>query len=181
MADKRAEAKGRVVVNLGCGNRKQPGQIGLDRYRATQADLLAEFAEGLPFASSSVDVIVAEHLLEHVPDLVRLMEEIYRVLVPGGVLRVEVPYFTHPDAFRDPTHVRFFTFGSLDYFVEGMKPASYTAICFNYRSRELGFGKGLRASVGKVLSRLSPRNYEKYWARTFPARVLRTEMEKTEH
>ncbi len=178
MTEKLVEQKDAIVVNLGCGNAKEPGQIGLDRYRSTQADLLAELAEGLPLADSSVDAVVAEHLLEHVPDLVRLMEEIHRVLVPGGVLSVEVPYFAHPDAFRDPTHVRFFTFGSLDYFVDGMKPASYTDVRFNYMSRELGFGKGFRAGAGRVLARLNPHGYEKYWARSFPARVLRAELEK---
>ncbi|MBW7996075.1 MAG: methyltransferase domain-containing protein [Candidatus Glassbacteria bacterium] len=165
-----------VVVNLGCGNRKLPGQIGLDRYPAAMADLLAELSEGLPLASGSVDEIVAEHVMEHVPDLVRLMEEIHRVLAPGGLLRVEVPYFAHPDAFRDPTHVRFFTWGSLDYFIDGMKPADYTGVKFIYRRRKLGFGNGLRAVAGRLISGLSVRRYEKYWARIFPARVLCAEL-----
>jgi len=166
-----------VVINLGCGRRKAEGEIGVDRYRGSRADVIAELAEGLPFANGSADVVVAEHLLEHVPDLVALMEEIHRVLAPGGCLRIEVPYFSHPDAFRDPTHLRFFTWESLDYFVEGRKPAEYTGVNFRYRRRELVFGGGLGGVVGRVLFALSPRRYEKYHARAFPARVIRVEME----
>ena len=166
----------KMVVNIGCGSRKYPGQIGLDRYPASAADLLADLSRGLPFADGSVDEIVAEHVLEHVPDLVALMEEIHRVLAPGGVLRLEVPYFAHPDAFRDPTHVRFFTWESMNYFVDGMKPAAYTGVNFKYRHRELGFGDGLNAVFGRMLAGLSIRRYEKYRARSFPARVLRIEL-----
>jgi SAM-dependent methyltransferase len=165
-----------VVVNLGCGGRKKPGQIGIDRYRDSHADIIAELAEGIPLADGSADEVVAEHVLEHVPDLVRLMEEIHRVLVPGGVLRLEVPYFAHPDAFRDPTHVRFFTWGSLDYFVVGMKPAVYSGVSYEYDGKELGFGGGLRSAAGRLIARLSIRRYEKYWARSFPARVLRASL-----
>ncbi|HLA41129.1 MAG TPA: class I SAM-dependent methyltransferase [Candidatus Glassbacteria bacterium] len=166
-----------VVVNLGCGSKKAAGEYGVDRYRGSRADVIAELAEGLPFADHSVDVVVAEHLLEHVPDLVALMEEIHRVLAPGGCLRIEVPYFSHPDAFRDPTHARFFTWESLDYFVEGHKPAEYTGVNFLYRRRALEFGGGLRGAAGRFLFALSPRRYEKYYAFGFPARVLRVELE----
>ena len=173
MKGENSNRENRVVINIGCGSRKGPGHIGLDRYRDSAADVLAELNRGLPFATGSVDEIVAEHVLEHVPDLVALMEEIYRVLAPGGLLRLEVPYFAHPDAWRDPTHVRFFTWESMDYFIDEMKPAVYTGVNFNYRHKELGFGDGLNSAIGKVLARLSIRRYEKYWSKSFPARVLR--------
>lgn len=166
-----------LVINLGCGQRKAPGQIGVDRYPGSAADVLADLDCPLPFAGSSVDRVLLEHVLEHVADPVRLIEEVHRILRPGGLLEVEVPYFAHPDSFRDPTHRRFFTWGSLDYFVEGLKPAEYTPVCFRYVRRELGFSAGLRGWIGRLLFRLSPRRYEKYHARSFPARVLRTALE----
>jgi SAM-dependent methyltransferase len=169
-------AVNKIIVNIGCGSRKHPGEIGLDRYRASAADLLADLNRGLPFATGGVDEVVAEHVLEHVPDLVALMEEIHRVLAPGGVLKLEVPYFAHPDAYRDPTHVRFFTWESMDYFVDEMKPAAYTGVNFKYRRRDLGFGDGLNALIGRLRARASIRRYEKYWARSYPARVLRAEL-----
>ena len=165
-----------VILNLGCGSQKFPGVTGVDRYPSSSADVLAELTRSLPFANHSADRIVCSHLLEHVPDLVALMEEIHRVLVPGGTAWIEVPYFAHHDSFRDPTHRRFFTWESFDYFVRGKKPAEYTSVCFDYRSRKLVFSPGLQGLVGRLLFALSPRRYEKYYARSFPARVIQLEL-----
>jgi len=166
-----------VILNLGCGSRKRQEEIGVDRYPGSQADILADFSLSLPFADNSVAVVIADHVLEHVPDLVALIEEVHRVLISGGRFSVEVPYFAHPDSFRDPTHCRFFTWGSLDYFVAGLKPSEYTSISFDYRSRKLLFPPGLWGLVGRFLFRLSPRRYEKYHARRFPARAIKVELE----
>jgi len=166
-----------VILNLGCGKEKFTGVIGVDRYPGSGADVLADLNRSLPFADRSAERIVCSHLLEHVPDLVSLMEEIHRVLVSGGTLWIEVPYFAHRDAFRDPTHCRYFTWESFDYFIEGRKPAEYTAVCFSYRSRRLLFSPGLRGMVGRLLFAVSPRRYEKYHARSFPARAIQLELE----
>lgn len=168
---------GPVVINLGCGSRKAPGEIGVDCYSASAADVLSELSDGLPFADNSAERIICSHVLEHVPDLVRTMEEIHRVLVPGGRLLIESPYFAHPDAFRDPTHRRFFTWGSFDYFVQGIKPAEYTPVNFAYLGRKLVFSTGLRSAAGKLLCALSVRRYEKYYAHCFPARLIQLELE----
>lgn len=39
----------------------------------------------LDFADASFDVVICSQVYEHVPDPARMMEEIYRVLVPGGI------------------------------------------------------------------------------------------------
>jgi len=168
-----AELPEPVVLNLGCGGRKAAGQIGVDRYPGSAADILADLEQPLPFADNSADRVMLEHVFEHLENPVGLMVEIHRILAPGGVLEAEVPYFAHPDAFRDPTHRRYCTWGAFDYFVEGAKPAEYTPVCFRYLNRELLFAPGLCGWLGRLLFRLSPRRYEKYSARAFPARALR--------
>ncbi len=42
-------------------------------------------AMNLDFADASFDVVICSQVYEHVPDPARMMDEIYRVLVPGGV------------------------------------------------------------------------------------------------
>ena len=61
-------------------------------------DLLAEL-ERLPFADNSVDGIVCSYVLEHVSDAQICIGEMLRVLKPGGLLYVSVPFLfpTHPD------------------------------------------------------------------------------------
>jgi SAM-dependent methyltransferase len=165
-----------VVINLGCGGRKAPDQIGVDRYPGSAADILADLERPLPFADNSAGRVVLEHVFEHLENPVGLMQEIHRILAPDGILEAEVPYFAHPDAFRDPTHRRYCTWGTFDYFVVGAKPAEYTPVCFRYLSRELLFSPGPRGFLGRLLVGLSPRRYEKYSARSFPARALRVSL-----
>ena len=57
------------------------------------ADLAWNLLRPLPFPSASADAVFHEHVLEHFSfaDALRLLEECFRVLRPGGVLRVGVP------------------------------------------------------------------------------------------
>src|SRR5690606_17253128 len=82
----------------------------------------------IPFADSSLGSVSAFDYLEHVPRLfpdgaggtifpfVRLMDEIWRVLAPGGRLYALTPAYPHPEAFVDPTHVNIITGDSHRYF-----------------------------------------------------------------
>lgn len=53
----------------------------------------------LPVADASIDVIVADFVLEHIPDPVRFAREIDRVLKPGGYLCARTPHKYHYIAF----------------------------------------------------------------------------------
>lgn len=84
--------------------------------------------EPIPFADSSLGSVSAFDYLEHVPRLfpdgrggtrfpfVQLMDEIWRVLAPGGRLYALTPAYPHPEAFVDPTHVNIITDESHTYF-----------------------------------------------------------------
>lgn len=97
------------MLDLGCGNRKQLEQaIGVDCHRLPAVDVVARIERGLPFAAGALDHVYAVHFLEHVDDLLPVMNEIHRVLKPGGVLHVMVPSAAHVNALADPTHRRLF-------------------------------------------------------------------------
>lgn len=62
-----------------------PGMIDAAReYLGERADYVVGDAEQLPFADESFDVVLANHMLYHVPDRQRAYGEIRRVLMPGG-------------------------------------------------------------------------------------------------
>jgi SAM-dependent methyltransferase len=65
---------------------------------------------GLPFETGSIESIITHHALEHLsaPALIGLIDECYRVLVPGGVLRAIVPLFPSYSAVSDPDHKTYF-------------------------------------------------------------------------
>ena len=46
----------------------------------------------LPFEDNTYDFIICNHVLEHIPDDTKAMQEIYRVLAPGGSAILQVPY-----------------------------------------------------------------------------------------
>lgn len=74
-----------IKLNVGCG-----GNI-LQGWRNTDADM--DISKPLPYPDNSVEAILAEHVGEHLtaPQFFGFMEEAYRVLKRGCVLRVCVP------------------------------------------------------------------------------------------
>ena len=113
-------------LDLGCGLQpKNPFNAqevyGIDvrddaEAHIVKADLVIE---SIPFPDDSFDDVTAHDFLEHVPRLIYLpqrrnafvevMNEIHRVLKPGGVFMSFTPAFPHGPAFRDPTHVNIIT------------------------------------------------------------------------
>ena len=54
------------------------------------ADVKADIC-ALPFEDNSYDFILCNHVLEHIPNDLKAMEELYRVLKPGGTAILQVP------------------------------------------------------------------------------------------
>jgi len=84
--------KDKLIINLGSGpKRLRPDIINLDFLPLPNVDIIADINH-LPFASATVDAIVAELVLEHVPDPQATLAEIKRVLKPGGLIYLVTPF-----------------------------------------------------------------------------------------
>jgi len=105
--------------------------------------------DSLPFPDSSFDSVSAYDFLEHVPrtatinntgvfPFIHVMNEIYRVLKPGGMFHGLTPGYPRSEAFVDPTHVNFITKKTHTYFTSP-----------KYKARMYGF-KGKFKIVRKV-------------------------------
>jgi SAM-dependent methyltransferase len=100
----RTRVRGRIL-DLGCGTGGVLAHLGefgtalgLDpapeaaRYcKRRDVPMVVGSGLALPFADASFDAILAQDVIEHVPDDVALLREVQRVLRPGGVLLVTVP------------------------------------------------------------------------------------------
>lgn len=136
-----------IIINIGCGRRRMAGAIGIDHVALPTVDIVADIEHGLPFlADASVDIVIADSILEHVEHFAELMREIHRVLKPGGELRVKVPHFSNPYYYSDYTHRRFFGLYTFDYFVprerQRMKrivPDYYVDFRFEITQRQISF------------------------------------------
>jgi len=93
------------VLDVGCGINKYPGSIGIDCNPNTRADVIANLDHyPLPFADNSFREIRAIHVIEHVADVIRTMEEFHRLLAPEGRVIIVTPHYTDFSSFCDPTH-----------------------------------------------------------------------------
>jgi ubiquinone/menaquinone biosynthesis C-methylase UbiE len=102
--------KGSENLNLGSGGDIDSRFVNLDRTKGQGADMAWDLENTpLPFTDGRFKCVVASHILEHIHNYVELMNDLYRVMQPGGHLIVFVPYFTSTDAYGDPTHVRVFS------------------------------------------------------------------------
>jgi len=84
-----------MKLHLGSGKRHIPGWIHVDVIPGEHVDICHSIDRLPMIASDSVEVIYACHVLEHFlrTDVVAVLKEWHRVLIPGGVLRVPVPDF----------------------------------------------------------------------------------------
>lgn len=114
------------TLDLGCGSRpKNPFNadelFGVDVRDDLTGNIRAAdlVIEPIPFEDESFEFVTAFDFIEHIPPLIyapkrrnafiELMNEVYRVLKPGGLFLSLTPAYPHAVTFRDPTHVNFIT------------------------------------------------------------------------
>ena len=96
--------KNEIKIDLGCGNNKPDGYIGVDIVYYPCVDILWDCSKGLPFPDNFADEIRAFHFLEHLEDQDKIMWEIWRVLKPEGKFIFEIPSTKTEGAFACPDH-----------------------------------------------------------------------------
>ncbi len=80
------------ILNLGSGVKEiREDVINVDFFPFDNVDIVADIAD-LPFADQSIDAVICEFVLEHVPNSAKVVEETKRILRPGGVVYISVPF-----------------------------------------------------------------------------------------
>lgn len=111
------EAAGPRRLDIGCGaNPIGPEWIGIDAIPYPGVKIIGDAFDVLRAIEAGViDEIFTAHFLEHVEDLYGMVEEMTRVLKPGGKLTVRVPHWSNTSFWSDPTHKRTFGLWSFNY------------------------------------------------------------------
>lgn len=117
-------------LNIGAGGNRVSGWLNLDLEPAPGV-VFMDASERWPFADGSIDAIMCEHMIEHLPKEVglHLLREMRRTLRPGGWLRVVTPDLTWlASRILTPAAT---TDGEADYlnFINGFMKRSKTTWC----------------------------------------------------
>lgn len=99
-------------LNLGCGEKGLPSTsketwTNLDSVKFPGVDIVHDLRNPLPFGANEFDHILLDNVLEHIPkpSAIELINELDRVLVDGGTVKIIVPHWASQAQWQDPTHV----------------------------------------------------------------------------
>ena len=98
-----------MKLNLGAGSDILAGYVNHDLAKLPGIDVVHDLNQyPWPWPDASIEEVKAWDVIEHLDDFIKAIEEISRVLVPGGCCHVSVPYWNSWCVPADPTHKRGF-------------------------------------------------------------------------
>lgn len=116
IALKWAKDNGLLALDMGAYHRPTEGFKSCDIRQG--CDFQFDASGKWPFEDNSVGVIRAVDFMEHIPDKIHLINEMYRVLAHGGMLLSETPSTDGRGAFQDPTHCAYYNEHSFWYYTQ---------------------------------------------------------------
>jgi SAM-dependent methyltransferase len=167
-----------TILNLGAGRKRRSDAVNVDLVADTNPELVWDLnCRPWPLPSDHFREVLASDVIEHLEDIVSVMEEIHRICLPGAIVRITLPHFSCANAFRDPTHRHYFSWFSFHYFTGENQWEFYTGCRFRRLGTQLLFYPTL---INKLVWRLAnrfPETYERHWTWMFPAWFLSFDLE----
>lgn len=113
--------KSGIRLDIGCGANKNPGFVGIDMLELPGVDIVWDLEEfPWPLPDNSVLTATASHVLEHINPhkgvFLKFMDEVWRVMKPGGQFAFVVPHADSHGYAQDPTHVNMINETTCHYF-----------------------------------------------------------------
>lgn len=143
-----------------------------------------------PFTDDSFDYVLGEHILEHLDDTTKTMEEIYRICRSNAQVEITVPYFRSKWQAIDPTHKKQFMPWTIHNYTPGVKLGrrqfslyeQYThSHITNFKLTKFTWNKDIdQTNFQKLLIWISDKNlefYEDKLAPMFPLECMTWELE----
>lgn len=164
------------ILHIGAGRKKIKGAVTLDINPRLEPDVVWDLDQfPYPFADSRFDLVMCEHVIEHLDNVIRVMEELHRVTAPGGRVLVRVPHFSSLNFNTDPTHRHAFSSRSFDYMCIGTAYERYDYSTAKFRKLVGRMDMQPGTPFNKALMRLINRHlsfYEEHLAYIIPGQEL---------
>lgn len=173
---KLTEARASRVLDVGCGAAKRAAAIGIDIRPLPGVDVVHDLnSYPWPFSDNEFDRVLFTGSLECLDSVLQAMEEAHRVARPGGRVEIHTTHFASSNSYWDPLQKWHFSFYTFDYFLEDFTYPVYTSRKYRMIRKKFIFRR--KWGMGQILSKLSPRRYEKYYAQRYPPYRLFFELE----
>lgn len=120
-----------MIIDLGCGTNKEENAMGVDNVRLPEVDVVHDLMVlPYPFDDNSTEKIYLKHVIEHFEfeDIQKILNETHRILQVGGILEIRVPHTFCVAAWIDPTHRKWFAFGSAMFWDSTASKAYYQEV-----------------------------------------------------
>ena len=170
------------ILDIGCGNHKVKDAIGLDQVKIEGVDIVHDLNKiPYPFKDNSFDIVYANQVLEHLEmPLDKILGELCRICKPEGRIKILVPHALSVGAFSDPTHRKFFTYFTFDYFGSN-EQSYYSKVRARIIKRKFFYLTGRLSSkllrpLQWIINRM-PKIYSHFFAFIFPISTLYFELE----
>jgi len=155
-----------IILDVGCGRNKVKGAIGIDVNPQSDADIIHDLNKfPWPFRDNEFDLIICHDVLEHLDDVIKVMEEIWRISRDEALVKIQVPSASGFTLFSDPTHKQGFTSRTFDYFIEGCGAYRFRYSHAKFRLVDVRYKKRGANFLDEVLIFLSNKFKDTYEAR----------------
>lgn len=107
-----------MKLDIACGQNTRQGFKGVDIAPGKGVDFVWDLDKfpWEPFKDNSVEEVHCSHYLEHTTDIMKFMDEIWRICEDGAKVTFISPYYTSMRAWQDPTHKRAISEATFLYF-----------------------------------------------------------------
>lgn len=155
-----------MKLNLGCGRDKKVGYVNVDSSKQVNPDKVWDLEiTPLPFEDNSIEEISAEHVLEHVNRFIPLVHDLWRISKNGAKINIKVPFYSSWGQYNNPTHVRFFTPFTFNYFCSEYNYSHQVGTekpIFSMERVKINFGIGTSKKVNWLFNPLINLNHKVY-------------------
>lgn len=175
-------------LNLGCGNDIKKDYVNLDGVKLNGVDIVHDLNKfPYPFKDNEFDYVEANHVLEHLEDIPKVLRELWRICKKNAIIEIRAPHFASYSAWTDLTHKHPFGCFTFD-FIAANKVHKHTAFMKEHLSHEYGnmrfnvkrkliFGKVHQAMGVSFFANRFPLVYETFCAYIFPPKEIHFELE----
>lgn len=134
--------EGKKIINIGAGPYQRPGTISIDPgYRREDKWHIKAFGENLPFKDNSIDFAICSAVLQYIKEPIRVVDEIYRILKPGGRIYTDIVFLfpSSSSALRGYNDYNRMTLDGLE------------CLCRKFKRIESGAGLGVNSAIARIL------------------------------